>query len=291
MGAQMNVAGSAAPTALSTIRRGFVDLDDGQVHFREAGERSDHCLVVLHPSPGSSLMMKWFIAEMGRHCWTVGLDTRGNGDSDPLPAGSEIPDFAASVWRTLDALGVKSCDLLGSHTGAGIAVETSLIRPQSVAHLVIDNLGLWSPERQKAQIAFNSPSVEPDQIGSQFNWAWHYVRDQQIFSPWYRRTAACRRSIDLPSAEFLHEMTVEVLKALGTYNISYSAAARFDKRARLPLITVPTLVTSCDTDPLRAYCDEVVSLVPGARYRDAGCLEEAEGAAAAARVVSEFLGV
>ncbi len=273
-----------------SIRRGFVDLADGQVHFRTAGTGNARPLVVLHPSPGSGLMMAPFIGAMGELRRCIAIDTRGNGDSDPLPEGSEIADFAESLWRTLDALDIAECDLLGSHTGASIAVEASLQQPGRVAHLVIDNLGLWSPDRQKQQIAHNSPAVEPDQIGTQFHWAFNYCRDQQLFAPWYRREAAARRNIDLPDAAFLHDLTVEVLKALRTYHISYSAAARYPKRERLPMVSVPTLVTTCPSDPLNVYAPDVAALVPGARQLMVGNLETAEGAAASAGPIHEYLG-
>ena len=126
-------------------------------------------------------------------------------------------------------------------------------------------MGLWNADRRAEYLAHNSPQVAPDAMGSQFNWAWHYCRDQYLFWPWYERTAEARREIGLPSAEFLHDLVVEVLKALPTYHISYRAAARYPKRERLPLVRVPTLATSCPSDRLIQYVDEVASLVPGAQ--------------------------
>lgn len=274
-------------------RRGFVDVAGGQVHYRrcvpEGAAADTPPLVVLHPSPGSALMLAPFIEAMGRHLPVVALDTRGNGDSDPLPGTPDIADFAAATWEAVDALGLRKVHLLGSHTGASIATEAAIQEPQRVGRLILDNMGLWSDGKRKSHVERNSPRIRPDLMGSQLNWAWHYCRDQYLFSPWYAPTAENRRHIDLPEPAVLHDFVVEVLKALGTYHMSYSAAAAYDKRARLPLISVPTLVSSNERDPLMVHLDELHALVPGSVREIVGDLETDEGAATSAAVYARFL--
>jgi pimeloyl-ACP methyl ester carboxylesterase len=271
------------------IRRGFLDVAGGQVHYRECGMGGARPLILLHPSPGSGLMLAPLLGAMGESRWTIALDTRGNGDSTALPGTPEIADFAAATWEAIDALAIRNCDLFGSHTGASIALEAALQQPRRVGHLIIDNMGLWSPQRQQDQIAHNSPVVKPDMMGSQLNWAWHYCRDQFLFAPWYDRRAATRRDIDMPSPERLHEFVVEVLKALGTYHLSYAAVSRYDKRARLPLLSVPTLISSSPSDPLMRYVDEIAALVPCSRVMIVGNTETDDGAAVAAAAYRQFL--
>jgi pimeloyl-ACP methyl ester carboxylesterase len=215
---------------------------------------------------------------------------RGNGDSTALELPDPgIADFAAATLEALDGLGIESFDLFGSHTGASIAMETAILAPDRVHRLILDSMGLWSPERRDAYLARNSPQIAPDLMGGQFNWAFHYCRDQYLFWPWYERTAAARRDIGLPEPEALHDFVVEVLKALGTYHHSYRAAARHPKRERLPLITVPTLVTSSPTDPLIKFLDQVASLVPGAERAVVADPETVDGAAVAAPIYAAFL--
>ena len=270
------------------IRRGFVDVAGGQVHYREAGSGGTP-LILLHPSPGSGRMLQPLLQAMAGGRRVIALDARGNGDSDPLSGEPEIADFARATWEAINALGIERCDLFGSHTGASIAMEASIQAPGRVGHLIIDNMALWSKDRQTVHIATNSPAQKPDMIGSQFIWAWHYCRDQYLFAPWYERTAANRRTIDMPSPETLHAFVMEVLKGLETFHMSYSAVARYDKRARLPMVTVATLVTSCPSDPLMRYVEEVRSLVRGAVLRILGDVETDDGAAASASVYAAFL--
>jgi pimeloyl-ACP methyl ester carboxylesterase len=276
--------------AALTVRRGFVDVPGGQVHYREAGGGDALPLVLLHPSPGSGKMLAPLLAAMGATRRTLALDTRGNGDSTALAiAEPEIADFAAATLEALDALGIGEFDVFGSHTGASIATETAILAPLRVRHLIIESMGLWNADRRAEYLAKNSPQVEPDAMGAQFNWAWNYCRDQYLFWPWYERTAEARREIGLPEPQFLHDLVLEVLKALPTYHMSYRAAARYPKRERLPLVRVPTLASSCPTDKLIQYLDEVVRLVPGAQRAVVADPETVAGAAVAAAAYEEFL--
>lgn len=272
------------------MRRGFVDVLGGQVHYREAGTGGARPLVLLHPSPGSGKMLVPLLLAMSATRRTLALDTRGNGDSTALDlADPGIEDFASATLEALDGLGIGEFDLFGSHTGASIAMETAIQAPGRVHRLILDSMGLWSPERREAYLAKNSPQVAPDLMGGQFNWAFHYCRDQYLFWPWYERTAEARREIGLPAPEVLHDFVVEVLKALGTYHLSYRAAARHPKRLRLPLIAVPTLVTSSPTDRLIQFMDEVAALVPGAELCVVADPETPDGAAIAAPIYAAFL--
>src|SRR4051794_12191521 len=103
--------------ALGTIRRAFVDIEEGQVHYRTAGD-GGLPLLMLHPSPGSSLMLAPLIRELGRDRRVVAPDTLGNGDSAPPRSPSAaIEDFADAHLRAVTALGIERFDLYGSHTG------------------------------------------------------------------------------------------------------------------------------------------------------------------------------
>ncbi len=65
----------------------------------------------------------------------VRLDLRGFGDSRAEPAGelSHVTD----VLETLDHLGIRRCHLVGASFGAGVAVETTLTRPELVESLLL----------------------------------------------------------------------------------------------------------------------------------------------------------
>ena len=100
---------------------------------------------------------------------------------------------------------------------------------------------------------------------------------------------AARLSIGLPDAAALHELTVEVLKSLGSYQMSYRAAARYPKRDRLALLRARTLVASARSDALHRYLDEMHSLVAGSQLLSLAELESGAGLDEAAIAYTRFL--
>lgn len=251
--------------AETTIRRGFADVPGGQVHYREAGRGLGRPLVLIHASPGSSLMLAPLIAAFGRTRHVIAPDTAGNGDSAvALPESPDIGVFTRHHLAALDALGIARFDLYGTHTGASIAAEIAIAAPDRVRRLILDGVGMYTPEEQAEMLARYAPAMRPDLHAQHLMWAWHFVRDTYMFWPWYHTDAAHRRPLGLPSAETLHEKVVEVLKALTSYHKSYRAAISNDKRARFPLIRVPTLAACARTDMLARMFEEFAALIPHA---------------------------
>jgi len=272
------------------IRRGFADIASGQVHFRESGRPQGRPLVLIHASPGSSLMLAPLIQAFGATRHAIAPDTMGNGDSSGAMAEQpRIPDFARWHLEALDALGIERFDLYGTHTGAAVAMEIAIAAPERVKRLILDGVGLYSDEEQSEMLARYAPEVKPDLHAAHLMWAWHFVRDTFVFWPWYRTDAAHRRPTGLPSAEALHEKVVDVLKSLTTYHKSYRAAFLHDKRVRLPLIRVPMLAACAKTDMLARMFDELCALVPQAERAWTPGIGSPEALAETVAVFSRFL--
>lgn len=145
------------------IRRGFVEVPDGQVHYRTAGGGGPRPLVALHASPGSSRTLDALTLGLARTRLVIAPDTLGNGDSSP-PAHPDpvLADFAAGTLAALDGLGVERFDLYGTHTGAGIAAEIAIAAPERVHRLVLDGVGLYSDGEIDEMLALYAPEVAPD---------------------------------------------------------------------------------------------------------------------------------
>ncbi len=276
---------------MTAIRRGFVDLAHGQVHYRVGGRAGAPALVMIHPSPGSSKQLEPLIqALVARGHRVLAPDTAGNGDSDALPmAQPGIPDLAAQALAALDALGLDRFALYGSHTGASIAMEIAIAHPGRVAGLVIDGMGLYSSGLQSEVLDRYAREIAPDAEATHLMKVWHFCRDQFLFWPYYNRTAEGRLPGGLPDDGALHDFSVEVLKALRTYHLSYRAAFRHPKRDRLPLLRVPVLVCASVSDMLHGYLPDVAALVPGARAADLPDWHAPGFEDAAADLIHDFL--
>ena len=247
-----------------SIRRGFVDTADGQVHYREAGTGGTP-LVMLHPSPGSAKMLEPLIAALSAKRRVLGLDTLGNGDSSPpREANPDLACFVRGHLRAIDALGLDRFDLYGSHTGANLACEIAIAHPTRVQRLILDGVSLYTPEDRAEMLERYARPVQIDLFGSQIHFLWHFVREAYLFWPWYKADAAHARNVGLPTADELHDKAVEVLKAARTYHLSYRAAIAYDKEARLPEVRVPTLLACARSDMLIEYFERVKALMPSA---------------------------
>ncbi|MGE0845376.1 MAG: alpha/beta fold hydrolase [Flavobacteriaceae bacterium] len=250
----------------ATIRRGFVNVPAGQMHYRMAGEGGERPFVMLHSNPGSSAMLLPLIERFGAVRRVFAPDTPGFGDSSrPTQAHPEIPDYARETAAAIDAMGIGEFDLYGTHTGANIALELALMFPERVKHLILDGIAFYTPEEKEELLERYAPHVLPDHEGHHLMWTWHFVRDQWIYWPWFKRDKDHRRDVGMPDPVFLNAVVLDVLKNLGAFNLGYEASFRYRKEDRLPLLAVPTLIVSASTDLFFDRLEEICRRVPLAR--------------------------
>jgi pimeloyl-ACP methyl ester carboxylesterase len=271
-----------------TIRRAFIDLPHGQIHYRTAGQGRP--LLLLHPSPGSSRQMVPLIYALAPGHRVIAADTPGNGDSPPLPnAAPAIADYAACLPALLDGLGLDSVDVYGSHTGASIAAELAIALPDRVGKIILDGVGVFAPDERDELLARYAHPFPPDLDGAYLMRAFHFCRDQYLFYPWYDRTRHGRRDGGLRPAGDLHAWLVEVLKAAETYHLAYRAAFAWDAAGRLPLVGCPALVMAAQDDPLFTATQGAAALMPSARFAALPRLDAPDFAAQRTALITDFL--
>ncbi|HEY3062857.1 MAG TPA: alpha/beta hydrolase [Chloroflexota bacterium] len=248
------------------IERGYATLPDRarQVHFRRAGTGPP--VVLVHASPGSSLALEPLLLALSQRGRTaIALDSAGFGQSDPLPHDQQpsAGDYASVLGDALDALGLRQFDLYGTHTGAKIALELALARPLFVRFLLLDGIGLYTPEEQARQLAHYAPSLAPTWDGTHLVRAWSLRRDMALFWPWYDQTPSARRFVGVPPADVLHSQVVDILRGGDHYRGGYYAAFSHDTRAALPRLTVPTLIVFRGSDVITDHAQRLPALPPG----------------------------
>lgn len=249
---------------MTEIQRQFVRLKEGLVHYREAGSQHGGVpVLMLHASPASSQFLEPLMLELATTRRVIAPDTLGNGDSaPPLPAEPDLAYYGDSMDRLLTALKVEVCDVYGTHTGSHIGIELACQSPQRLRRLAMHGVAVLSAQDQADFLAHYAPPQQPDDIGSQFNWAWHYVRDQMIFYPHFRKTADCIRSGGRLDPDFLHTLTLGVLKNLTHYHKTYHAVFRHPILERLSQVTVPVCLITHPHDPLAPAVETVVAHCP-----------------------------
>jgi len=278
-------------TAIHLVR-GFVDIDEGQVHYRQAGssQPGQPPLVMFHASPGSAKSLEPLMQVLASRRRVIALDTLGNGDScAPHPEQPDLAYFAQAHLRAITTLGIERFDAWGAHTGANIACELAIENTDRVRSLIIDGIGLYSPQEQAELLQHYLPPVHIDQQGSQFHLLWHFVRDAYLFWPWYQKDSQHRRPTGLPNASDLHDKAVEVFKAARTFQQSYKAALSYPKEQRLPLLKVPTLLTCARHDMLHVYFEKVCALVKPTKAETTAGMATPEALHETAAVFERFL--
>ncbi|MBJ3775570.1 alpha/beta hydrolase [Acuticoccus mangrovi] len=277
---------------MTPVRRRFADLPHGQLHMRTAGVAGEATpLVMLHASPGSSKQVEALTAALGASRLVVSPDCPGNGDSEPLPQEvPEIDELADAILAGVTAqLPDGPVDVYGSHTGARLAASIALRYPERVRRLVLDGFGVYTPDRRAEILATYAPEMKPDQIGQYLMWAWHFSRDQWIWFPWFEKKMDKRVPLDLPSAESLHDLMVEVMKAVTTYHRSYRAAFRFDMSEKVPQLTHPALICAQKTDMIFRMLPEMSALMPAAAVAELPGTASPADTAESAAIIARYL--
>ena len=276
--------------------RAFVRLREGLLHYRHAGSAvlaAALPLWIMHASPASSRSREPLALELANHhgLRAVAPDTPGNGDSAPLlHARPGLADYADTLLRAMDALQIERVDLYGFHTGAHLAIEMALARPDRVGHLILDGL-LWLEDAERADyLEHYAPPLRPDANGTQVFTALQFIRDQAWFFPHFRRDQAHNLGGGAMPPRLLHALTVELLKAADTYHLAYRAVFAHRLEERLPLLgAAPVLLMSDVSDPTRPAVERAAARIAGARKLVLEDTWSSAGLAAKAASIAAFL--
>ncbi|MDA8077170.1 MAG: alpha/beta hydrolase [Actinomycetota bacterium] len=142
-----------------TIRRGYVDVPWGQLHFARCGEGNGAPVAMAHQTPRSWDEYRDVLPLLGRDYDTVALDTPGFGASDLDPrAGDSIEHYADGLTLLIDELGLDQVALVGHHTGALVTLEVAVRCPTRVRAVVLSSAPLRSADERAAALA--GPGVD-----------------------------------------------------------------------------------------------------------------------------------
>lgn len=118
---------------------GHIELEVGQLHYRECGSGGPPPLLLLHPPLRSSLyfvrLMEALQASGGPR--VIALDLPGFGNSYPLPREISMTGVANVVARAMTQLNCQRAHVFGLHTGNKVAAALAAFHPGRVCHLVL----------------------------------------------------------------------------------------------------------------------------------------------------------
>ena len=232
------------------IRRAFVSVGGQQIHLRYAGRGP--AVVLVHRAPTSSRTLDLQTEAFARAGFlALAMDIPGLGHSDPLPLPRpEIGDLAETFHDTLNALGLGRVALYGSHTGALICADFAAAYPERVSALLIDGYPIYDAKERARIVAGYFPSNEVRWDGSHLLWLWFRYREQHLFWPWNVPGEVTQAKCDVPDPEYIHEGTVDLLRAGASYQSPYAAAFRCESGGLAQRLRVPTYFLAYPDDSL-----------------------------------------
>jgi len=230
------------------MKRSFVDVPEGQVHYRTEG--SGEPILLLHQQPTSSKEYERVIPILAHRYRVIAMDILGYGDSDKPPRQYQVQDYARSVVSFLDALGIDRTNVAGHHVGTYIAVELATEYPDRISKLVLGGC-TCRKQPEEGQILINQArdfKLEAD--GSHLMRAWETVVQN------------LGEALDTLPLEVVETFVIDYLKAGTRVEEGHRAVYVYDNYLKLPLIKCPTLLLYGDKDMSYPYLSLVKGLVP-----------------------------
>ena len=230
----LTIASVSGASHAEDIRKGYVDTAFGQVHIRVSGPSSDAAnrtpLVLFHPNPYSGAYYETVLPFLGADRQAIAIDTPGYGGSDRPAQPLLMSEIAVRVGDALDAMGFSEGSPVavgGYHTGAYIASELAIVRPDLVSSVVLIGVPYWDNEKRaenRIRLLVDKPIPED---GSHLSEKWEF--------------SVLNRNPLVPVSR-AHELFTESLRPGRTVWWAYHAVVNYEPDVRLPLVQQPVLV-------------------------------------------------
>jgi len=211
------------------IAKKYLALRSGRLHLREVGARTAAPpLYCFHATAYSGRTFEPLMQALTKRR-VVAPDTPGYGESDPPEEIGPVPleRYAAVLGEAVVANDERPVDLFGYHTGAFLATELAVQRPDLVRKIVLVGAPFFEGEDRAERLASLGKPEALEEGLDQFEERWSFF--------------ITNRAPGVPLAQgFAH--FVDHLKAYPNAWWSHDAAFRYAAERRLPDVRHPTLV-------------------------------------------------
>jgi len=217
------------------MKRGYVDVPEGQVHYREEG--LGEVIILLHMASSSGNEFSRIIPYLSGKYRAIAIDLLGFGESDKPPRKYSIEDHTRTVFQVMDALKIEKATPVGGHAGAKIGLEMAVTNPDRVEKLIMFGLSFLSTEKdfKDYEIWRSDPAFQPVELHP----------DGSHLMEWWRRSARYGDSMEVAD-----EKALDFHKAGPRGEELHEAAFSYTFRVnvKLPLVKAPTLLIAAEKD-------------------------------------------
>ena len=219
------------------ITKGYVDVADGQIHYRMQSDGAGPFLILFHMTASTSESYESLMTALAGDVPTIAIDTPGYGESYKPSAEPSMEYIGKVVLEALDGLGVAKFHTFGHHTGASIALELACAAPDRTLSAMLNGVAAADPgegEEMERTYAYPNPC---DPLGDHILRAWNRIANGLELAP----------HIQLPP-ELMHRELIAMLKAGENWAWGYRAVFRDNIPEKLKRVTRPVLFVIAEHD-------------------------------------------
>jgi pimeloyl-ACP methyl ester carboxylesterase len=268
---------------MAAIRKGYVDIPTGQIHYRSIG--SGPAVLMMHQAGRTGAIYRRVGEFLAPHYRSIMVDLPGFGESDPLPV-SGVEENADAMIELLNGLGIEDVRLTGHHTGAVVAGEIAAKYPERAVAFAPSGYPLYLSQEERRQTSKETQAPKPVyQIGGHSvpvapeltSDGSHLLRlfQRGLAMLWYSKASLGApgpimlpfEHLDDDDLRFVNDYVLDGLRAISAAR-TLTAVRSYAHEARLGAIQCPTLFI-WSTGPFEAaFCqraEPLQTLVPGSK--------------------------
>ena len=243
----------------------YIDVPGGQLRVRRNDDATGRPVLVQHDAAGSSEVVEALARGFIGRRPVIAINLPGHGESDNvLPKGKvTVTGYAKAVLAALPALGVKEFDFVGTWGGGLVGLELALLEPARVRKLVLADMLYFDDKLRKDLAANYTPDIQPVWHGGHLLEAWHLMRDQGLFWPWYDRTrkGAIRQPINVDT-QMVNRRVLELFRSNGMWRQAYQAHFAYPLKSKLAKAKLPMAFVAPSWDPQLAVTQQAARDFP-----------------------------
>jgi pimeloyl-ACP methyl ester carboxylesterase len=261
---------------MAAMRKGYVDTQDGQLHYWRAG--TGPALVCLHQASQDCTEYRALIPALATHHTLVAFDLPGHGQSFDPPRDYDVPDYVNALMEAVRSLGLGPVAVLGHHSGAVFALEMAARFPAIVGKVILSGLSWRSAENTQALIEARAERNLPVTADGRF-----------LSTMW--STYASLVGEGVPVDGVLEPYLVNQLMRLRPTDAHHAVLA-WDKSAALKSVQCPVLLLQGERDVFVVGQDTLMTQMPTAKRQvipGAGAFTFRDRPTESARMIQEFL--
>ena len=132
---------------MNSINYKTIKVDEVEIFYREAGNKKNPAILLLHGFPSSSYMYRDLINDLSDSYFLIAPDYPGFGQSSMPPPSQydySFDNMAMTINHFIDALELKKFSLYVQDYGGAIGFRIAAQRPELIEALIIQNANAYN---------------------------------------------------------------------------------------------------------------------------------------------------